>query len=111
MGPGQPNAKKIFLCYAIHGVVSGTCFAIPIKDWGELANRALVYWHPPPPLTGAEISIKLFFKDFCKNFRLYILINLKRKGKYLKLMQLNIIVSFCRPGCGKKKKGGAIKIY
>ena len=46
----------------------------------------------PPPLTGAEISIKLFFKDFCKNFRLYILINLKRKGKYLKIKNLNIII-------------------
>ena len=50
MGPGQPNAKKkFFLCYAIHEVASDTCFAVPIKDWGELANRALVYWYPPPP--------------------------------------------------------------
>ena len=48
---------------------------------------------PTPAYTGAKISVKLFLKTYIKISK-YILINLKIKGKYLKIVKLNLIISF-----------------
>ena len=76
MGPGQPNTK-IFLLYNIRGCLIHVFFS-QYNTRGKLVNCRLI----GTSSYRTEISVKLFFKDFYKNFKLFNLINLKRKGKY-----------------------------
>ena len=56
------------------------CCAVP----GELVDYAKFVNTP----YQAGTPVKLFFKLPYKNFKLYILINFKRKSKYLKVIKL-----------------------
>ena len=58
---------------------------------GQLCPGLLV------PYSGIEVSVKLIFKPLHKNFKLCILINLKRKSKYLEIIKL---LAFNVPGPG-----------
>ena len=67
--------------------------SLPGQCPGGLGNRAQAYWYLAP---GRDFC-NIIFPGPYKNFKLYILINFKRKSKYLKIIKL---LAFCVPGAG-----------
>ena len=76
-GSRSAQYKNFFLLYNIRGCLIHVFF-YQYNTRGKLVNCRLIGTSP----YRTEISVKLFFKDFYKNFKLFNLINLKRKGKY-----------------------------